>query len=358
MPPDYVRTLASHNISLGDDTASLIWNASRTLEAMDRRGVGAAILSVSYPGVFFPSLPLTDAQKLDLAVSLASSTNAFLASPAVRGSRSRPAAPPTGSSRRFGGFATLPLPGVDEALAEIHRALDPPGYGNVPLDGVVLYSNYDGIYLGDRRFDPVYEALDARRAVVFVHPTSPKGPSPTPDIPFWLLDFVFDTTRAFVSMVQNGTLDRYPNIRWVAAHGGGTLPFLADRIQELKGDPRYGVKGDPLTQLRRLYYDTTNLESGTAVGLESLTALLARSNSSSRKGMRGHGWSGGGSGGTNGTSNKIVYGDDYPMMTQAKLDSEKDGLASFFRRSRFSAEQQAAWEHDNALALLGGAGGR
>jgi predicted TIM-barrel fold metal-dependent hydrolase len=156
---------------------------------------------------------------------------------------------------RFGGFACLPLPDVDSALAEIDYAL-----GTLGLDGVVLLTNANGFYLGDSRLDPVFDELNRRAAVVFLHPTLPAcvectslGYAPP------LIEFVFDTTRAVTHLVLSGTLERCSDLRLIVPHAGGTIPFLADRIDLIAS--RFvpgaterapaGVK----TYFRRLYYE-------------------------------------------------------------------------------------------------------
>src|SRR5258706_133988 len=92
---------------------------------------------------------------------------------------------------RFGYFTTLPLPDVDSARKEIDRA-----YSQLKVDGVILHSNYDGIYLADPAFEPVWEELNRRSAVVFLHPTTPKGVKVLPGVPGPLEDYPADTTRA------------------------------------------------------------------------------------------------------------------------------------------------------------------
>jgi 6-methylsalicylate decarboxylase len=125
---------------------------------------------------------------------------------------------------RFGAIANTPLPDVDAALAELEHAFDTLG-----LDGVLLLSNYEGVYLGDPRLDPFFDELERRRAYCFVHPDFP--PSwPLPDHPGRWYEFPFDTTRALVNCALMGTLDRCPNVRLQWAHLGGTIPFLANRI--------------------------------------------------------------------------------------------------------------------------------
>ena len=149
------------------------------------------------------------------AVKLARETNEFVAS-VVRD-----------DPEHFGGFATMPLPDVDAALDELEYAYDTLGF-----DGVVLYSSQGDRYLGDPSFDPLFEELERRRAVVFIHPTTlPPGADATGlTIPFGVAEFTFDTTRTVINMLYSGTLERYPSIRYIVSHAGGTIPYLAWRI--------------------------------------------------------------------------------------------------------------------------------
>ncbi len=118
---------------------------------------------------------------------------------------------------RFGSFALLPLPDVDGALEELTYALD-----ILHLDGVGLFSSVNDRYLGDPLFDPVFDELDRRKAVVFIHPTHCEAPPETNlAAPPFVVEYVFDTTRAIVNLIFSGTLKRCPDIRLVIAHGGG-----------------------------------------------------------------------------------------------------------------------------------------
>jgi predicted TIM-barrel fold metal-dependent hydrolase len=126
---------------------------------------------------------------------------------------------------RFGTFATLPMPFVEGTVEEAVYALD-----TLNADGLVLLSsNNDGSYLGDARFDPLMAVLNERDAVVFVHPAIPViADRIDVKIPAFAMEFTFDTTRAIFNLVFNGTMERYPRIKWVVAHAGGTVPYLVD----------------------------------------------------------------------------------------------------------------------------------
>ncbi|WP_241032302.1 amidohydrolase family protein [Rhodococcus pseudokoreensis] len=209
------------------------WNVADHLALMDEGGIGTAMLSVSSPGTHFGD----DRAARDLTREV----NEYAADLVRR------------HPGRFGHFASLPLPDVDSALLEIGYALDVLG-----SDGVAVETNAHGLYLGDTRFDPVWVELDRRRAVVFVHPTSPPGhESVSLGRPRPMLEFVFDSARAVSDLVFTGVLLRYPNIEWVFTHGGGALPLLADRMELFRGllpghDPSVPPVPD---QLRRLWFD-------------------------------------------------------------------------------------------------------
>jgi 6-methylsalicylate decarboxylase len=214
------------------------WDERTHLELMDRWGVGTSILSISSPGTHFGD----DAAARALARHV-NETGAEI--------RSR-------HPDRFGHFASIPLPDVDGALAEAAYALDELG-----SDGLTVETSAGGVYLGHRDFDPLYAELDRRRAVVFVHPTSPPHAEqialgrPRP-----MLEFIFDSTRAASDLLFNGAFERYPHIEWIFPHGGGTLPLLAERMELFRVVFGYGGgsgSGDPAAtvpgQLRRLWYD-------------------------------------------------------------------------------------------------------
>jgi predicted TIM-barrel fold metal-dependent hydrolase len=154
---------------------------------------------------------------------------------------------------RFGAIASLPLPDVDAALEEVGYALD-----TLELDGVLLLSNYDGVYLGNPRLDPLFDELERRQAYCFVHPDFPPV-APLPDHPGRWYEFPFDTTRACVNMALSGTFDRCPNVRMQWAHLGGTIPYLANRIHNQSWrmpDARAGMDHGMSHYFARQWYDT------------------------------------------------------------------------------------------------------
>ena len=211
------------------------WSPALALEQMAATGLAAAVLSVSSPGVHFGDG--------DAARGLARTVNEA----GARTVQDHPG--------RFGLFASLPLPDVDGSLNEIAHAFDVLG-----ADGVVLLSNCRGIYPGDPALDPVFEELDRRAAVVFLHPTSPFCPvchGSGLDFPRPMLEFMFETTRAVTNLILSGTLDRYPDMKLIVPHAGAALPVLAERIGSIAAALRAGSgsRESVLGHLRRLHYD-------------------------------------------------------------------------------------------------------
>ncbi len=213
------------------------WSVDDHLRLMDTHGIERSMLSISSPGVHFG--------QDDAARALARQVNTYGAQVA----QARP--------DRFGLFAILPLPDVDGALAEIASA-----YDDLHADGVAVETNAGGRYLGDPAFEPVLAELDRRRAVVFVHPTSPPNwQSVALGRPRPMLEFLFDTTRAVSNLMLTGAIQRYPNLRMIIPHGGAALPLLGERIELFRslfgaGDPTDDAPIPTRDLLRRLWYDT------------------------------------------------------------------------------------------------------
>jgi predicted TIM-barrel fold metal-dependent hydrolase len=190
---------------LGLPTPAQQWRLDNTLDMMDANKVEASVISNVVPCDL-----LGDAT---LAGRLARQVNEAAAEVV----RTRP--------NRFGFFAVLPLPHVDLALAEATYALDDLG-----ADGVALLAHGGDHYLGAPLFDPLFEELNHRRAVVLVHPLDlPQGSAP--DVPSVFADYLLDTTRAAINLITSGTLTRYPDVSIILSHAGGFLPYAATRIE-------------------------------------------------------------------------------------------------------------------------------
>jgi 6-methylsalicylate decarboxylase len=248
IPGFYRTSLAAHGITEAGGIPIPPWSPALAVDFMNRYGIQTQVVSVSEPGVTY--LP-TSGERLEMARRL----NDYLSHDLVH----TPAAPHTG---RFGGFAVLPLGDpadsgdIAHAVAEAERAV-----GELKLDGIGIFSSYHGVYLGDPVFDPLMKALDDLGAMVFVHPVTPTR-YPDLGLPPFLYEFTFDTTRALVNMLYKQTYTRFPAIRWLGAHAGGTLPFISYRASLLTLAPAIaqnaGVRGvdDSSPSFRKLYYDT------------------------------------------------------------------------------------------------------
>lgn len=203
IPPRYADWMHEKGIRPGGiDLPS--WSESSALKFMDGHDIQTGILSLSTPGVYFGDVAE--------ARSWAREINEYCAGVVSR----RP--------DRFGFFATLTLPDVEGALAEAAYALD-----ELHADGIVLLANNDGRYLGDPDFAPLLDFLHRRSCAVFVHP----GELPAdevPGIPTFTADFLLDTTRTAISLILSGSMDRYPDIKFILAHAGGFVPYIAYRI--------------------------------------------------------------------------------------------------------------------------------
>jgi predicted TIM-barrel fold metal-dependent hydrolase len=209
--------------------APLHWTKEASISFMDDAGIDVAVVSLSSPGVH--------------TGALARRCNEFSAELIHR----RP--------DRFGGFACLPLPDVDASLEELSYALDV-----LRLDGFVLFTNSNGVYLGDPVLEPVFEELERRKAVVYVHPNpSPDAVAHSLGLPDNLLDFPTDTNRAVAQMHYTNRFARSPNVKYIFSHAGGSIPYLATRfaiVDEMGFIPGGDQRGSAADMFRRIYWDT------------------------------------------------------------------------------------------------------
>jgi predicted TIM-barrel fold metal-dependent hydrolase len=274
------------------------WNRDNDLEAMDKNGIATSILSLaSTPGVWFDD-------GADKAHDMARLCCDFAAEMV----RDRPG--------RYGLFAPLSMLDPDATLKEIEYVFD-----TLKADGINLQSNYGDKWLGHPVYRPVLEELNRRKAVVFVHPLVANccanlsvGTFPA------VIEVPHDTTRTVVSLLLSGTFARLRDIKWLFSHGGGTIPFLAGRIdafydQKARGPNGFAPDGIE-AEFRRLYYDTANATHPAAMA--ALTKLAPTS--------------------------QITYGTDYPYFALDQIANlQKLGLP---------AADLAAIANGNATRLL------
>jgi aminocarboxymuconate-semialdehyde decarboxylase len=162
---------------------------------------------------------------------------------------------------RFAALATLPLNDPVAAVAELDRAFEGLGFR-----GAALFSNVNGVALSDHRFWPLYERAERLHAVFFIHPSWPVGVEAMTE--YWLMPligFPYDTTLAAAKLVFSGVTRRFPGIKWVLAHLGGAIPYLAERLDRgyfAFRECRENIDRPPSEYLKQFYFDTVNFDPG------------------------------------------------------------------------------------------------
>ena len=230
------------------------WTPERTLQEMDANGISAAILSLaSFGGVWFD-------QPQSAWATLAHQCNDYAATMM------------SAHPKRFGLFATLPMPDVDASLKEIAYALD-----TLKADGIGIPTSWGTKWPGDAAFAPVWDELNRRKAIVVFHPLAPNCCSGAmiPNVGESYIEYPYDTGRAVASLLFNGALVKYRDVRWTFCHAGGPIPVLAGRLETLSRSFQQKnlaeIAPDGIaSELKRLYYDTAN-----ATYAPSMAALLA-----------------------------------------------------------------------------------
>jgi 6-methylsalicylate decarboxylase len=285
---------------LGLPTPGQQWRLDNTLDMMDANKIEASVVS--------NVIPCDVLGEAALAYRLARQVNEAAAEVV----NTHP--------NRFGFFAMLPLPHVDLALAEAAYALDELG-----AEGVALLPHGGDHYLGAPLFDPLFEELNRRRAVVLVHPLDlPQGSAP--GVPSVFADYLLDTTRAAVNLITSGTLARYPHVSIILSHAGGFLPYAATRIEIAAAAL---AKVDPATVwdgIRRFYYD---LALSVPSALPSLLAAVDPSH--------------------------ILYGTDWSGVPASVVEHATHALDE---AAVLDEPTRQAINRDNALGLLPGLASR
>jgi predicted TIM-barrel fold metal-dependent hydrolase len=279
------------------------WSAEAHLQMMQMQGISSSVLSISSPGLHF--LDKAKAARVSREVN---EEGAGLA---------------RDHAGKFGYFATLPLPDIAASLAALDYAFD-----YLQADGVCLETNAKGIYLGDPTFTPLFDALERRRAVVFLHPTSPSCLEQIGmGFPAPLLEFPFDTARSAISLIFSGVLKQRPNIRMILSHGGGALPILASRAAMVAQTPLVsprpkGGAAEVMAEVRRLYFDMAL--SANPITLNALLQLTEPSH--------------------------IMFGTDYPFAPPPAIAGNTRSFDHLM--SGLSLEQQRMINYGNAHVLF------
>lgn len=288
VPPAHADFLKSKNFPAAR------WSVQASLDDMDKSGIQTSLLSQIQPGTWFG-----DAEESRKMSRIINEYGAKLV-------QDHPG--------RFGLFATITPLDVEGSLKEIQYAFD-----TLKADGLGILTSYKGKYLGDPSFAPVWEELNRRKAVIYVHPLTPDCCNNlVPGIPPGSIEYATDSTRTIAHLVFSGTSQKYPDIRWIFSHSGGTLPFLTQRfIQQQRVQKHAHLPNGPIPEFQKFYYELA--QGNTKAQLAALSELVSTS--------------------------QMLYGTDFPFRDGAEVNQ---GIANW----KFSADELRAIENETARKLL------
>jgi 6-methylsalicylate decarboxylase len=270
---------------------------AKQIEDMDQSDVALAVISISVP-----TLQLSNAAAARRFSRVANEYSAKLCAD---------------HPGRFGQFAYLPLPDIDGTLKEIEFALD-----TLKAEGVFMRTNYDDKFLGDPVFDPIFDELNRRGAVLYTHPAGhPCCERLVPGLRDADIEYGTNTTRAIAKFVFSGCSRRYPNMRVIWSHAGGTMPFLIRRFEKrVKESPEFQpvLPEGFRPEVRKFYYDIA--QAPETAPMAALRAVAPVS--------------------------QFLFGTDWPHLTTAE---HVTGLAEC---GVFNEAELRAIGRDNALRLL------
>jgi predicted TIM-barrel fold metal-dependent hydrolase len=175
---------------------------------------------------------------------------------------------------RFGVFASLPLPNIEASLGEITYAFD-----TLKADGIALFTSYGDKWLGDPAFDPVFAELNRRAAIVYTHPaTANCCGNLVPNIGDGIIEWGTDTTRAIARIAFGGAAARYPKVRFIFSHAGGTMPFLIERFVNMARSPQLASQFPEgfVGVARKFFYDTAQTSNPAAMSALSKVVPISQ----------------------------------------------------------------------------------
>lgn len=273
------------------------WTVEKSLQDMEEGRVAASILSLPHSVSIWPD-------KGQQSRGLAREWNDFMAKLAAahRG--------------RFGVFATLPILDIEGSLREIEYALD-----TLKADGVNLMTNIGDKWLGDRHYWPVFEELNRRKAVVYTHPVQPNCCAGIyEEFNEAVIEYGTDTTRAIAKLLFSGAAAKFPDIRFIFSHAGGTMPFITERLlrahQLAKPDIKSRLPKGVMPELQKLFYDTA--QSAHVWAMASLTKLVPTS--------------------------QILFGTDYPYRTADETARGLRECGCFDEKALHAIDCENAWQ--------------
>ncbi len=264
VPPFYTKVMEKEILATGHSLPT--WTPAASIETMDKNGIATSMLS---PMTRVVQDSFSD--KSERARKLARQNNDYTQQLV----RDYPG--------RFGHFAALPLPDTDGSLREIEYAFD-----TLKADGIGLWTSYGDKWPGDPIFAPVYEELNRRKAIIFIHSAPPICcRALQPGVIDSVVEYDFDIARAVVSYLKSDSFRRYPNIRFIFPHSGGTLPVLANRVTESLPEKRSEqATAELMEEVKGLYFDVAHATY--PAPLSALTKVVPTS--------------------------QILFGSDYPII--------------------------------------------
>lgn len=282
-----------HVVGKNNPNAALLppWDIKIDEEAMNKMGIRGALLS----------LPVSSSTELTRQI------NNFLSQFVAY------------NPKKYGMLACLPIEFVEDALKEIEYA-----YETLKVDGFSIPSNTKGIYIGDDRMDEILAELNRRSAVVLLHPTKPYGVNESLFVKdMSIYEFPFDTTRAMMDLIYRGKIQKYPNIKWIVSHAGGTIPYIAYRLSTIAQENKAsGLSSDEvIASLKSLYYDVA-LSTSPSVFL-ILKELVGASH--------------------------LLFGTDYPLRFEKGVNESIDQFNSY---DGFNDEEKSRIRSETAKELF------
>jgi 6-methylsalicylate decarboxylase len=287
IPPKLLQYAAGHN-----------WTPELSLQMMDKFDIGVAMLSMTQMG----DTLYDNTEKGRNFVRIGNEYGAQLMAD---------------HPKRFGLFTAIPFPDLDGSLKEIAY-----GFDTLKADGIGMYTNDNqGRWPGDPYFEPMWQELNRRKAIVYMHPLAPPCCKTLNDgVPVSMNEYDFDTARACSSLLANGVLHRYPDVRFIVAHSGGTMPVLSNRIKDrYKHDATHDayIPNGVIPELQKFYMDIAHAAFPAPMG-----ALLKFAN-----------------------PEHIMFGTDYPAEAIETTVNELPGLG-------LSPELMHAIDRGNAERLF------
>ncbi|OHS98159.1 putative metal-dependent hydrolase of the TIM-barrel fold protein [Tritrichomonas foetus] len=241
LPPSYYEFLKIQGMERPDGFPTPEWSVDFQLQAMKELDISFAFLSISSPPVSCDDRDLTAKYVRKINEEMAKIVQQY--------------------PNKLGFFAILPLPYIDETLAEIEYCID-----TLKCDGFGLATNYNGDHLGSPKFVSVYESFQKHKSLLCIHPTAPLEVSAdiNSDVfPIPAMEFFFETTRTVAYLIIQDTIRKYSDIKWIIPHAGACVSTFSDRWAVFNGMIR--AKGNPncdfLRDIRNLYYDVAGMSA-------------------------------------------------------------------------------------------------